>query len=359
LRIYVFYFTVIAVLWCMHATIGLWLYRSFGKIDCRTAVAHLPTALTVLCLAGMIYSRKYYQGFGQIIYYISYSWLGLVFLAFCFCIVCAIVRLGLRLLHLPYRWTGIFSIIGFAVIFAMAFWGGFSSPKVKRIPVQIDGMPKMKIALLSDSHLGAGVSLARFDRALTRLEAEKPDVLFVLGDIFEFGANRSSYAERIKQVNTPFGIYGVLGNHEYYVGYEKSKDFYREAGITLLEDTSAVLQNGVQVAGVRDVKTARVLQIEVEELIGGLKQENPIVFLSHMPLYAEEAAGAGADLMFSGHTHNGQLFPFNYLVRSQFPRVYGLFDVNGMKLYITSGLFYWGMPLRFLASSEIPIIEVN
>ena len=70
-------------------------------------------------------------------------------------------------------------------------------------------------------------------------------------------------------------------------------------------------------------------------------------------------AAGGADLMFSGHTHNGQIFPFNYLVRLQFPRVYGLFDVDGMKFYITSGMFYWGVPLRFLAPAEIPVIEVN
>ena len=97
----------------------------------------------------------------------------------------------------------------------------------------------------------------------------------------------------------------------------------------------------------------------MRQLLARAEASRPLIYLSHTPLYAEEAAAAGADLMFSGHTQNGQIFPFNYLVRLQFPRVYGLFDVQGMKFYITSGIFYWGIPLRFLAPAEIPIIEVN
>ena len=89
------------------------------------------------------------------------------------------------------------------------------------------------------------------------------------------------------------------------------------------------------------------------------QNEKPLIVLSHTPAYAEEIAAQGADLMFSGHTHRGQIWPFIYLVQLQFPRSYGLFDVDGMKFYITSGMFYWGIPLRFLAPSEIPIIEVN
>ena len=220
-------------------------------------------------------------------------------------------------------------------------------------------MPKMKIALLSDSHLGLGVSLKRFDRALARLEAEKPDVLFALGDIFEYGPNRLAYAQRLARFSAPLGKYGVLGNHEYYVGYGDSKEFFKEAGLTLLENNTATLSNGIQVAGLKDIHTAHVTPQEIAAVLNTLDKNQPTILLSHTPKYAEVAAENGANLMFSGHTHNGQIWPFNYLVRLQFPRVYGLFDVNGMKFYITSGMFYWGIPLRFLAPAELPIIEVN
>ena len=354
-----FYVIVLLVLWGMHAIVGAWLGVCFPAVTARMSVGYFPFLGALVCAVGMWYSRLNYGVLGQIVYYVSYIWFGLIFLAFCLCGACWMVRGGLQLMRLPYRWMSIASLVMLLLVFVMAFWGGFSAPKVKRIAVQIPGMPKMKIALLSDSHLGMGVSVNRFDKAMTRLEAEKPDVIFAVGDIFEYGPNRGKYAARIKAANSPMGIYGVLGNHEYYVGYGDSKDFFREAHIDLLENSATVLPNGVQVAGLKDIRTAGVTAQDVAQVLQELDKEKPTVLLSHTPDYAEVAAQNGANLMLSGHTHNGQLWPFNYLVRLQFPRVYGLFDVEGMKFYITSGLFYWGIPLRFLAPAEIPIIEVN
>ena len=181
----------------------------------------------------------------------------------------------------------------------------------------------------------------------------------MLGDIFEYGPHSEAYAARLAQVKTPQGSYGVLGNHEYYVGYGDSKEFFRQSAVTLLENASTRMPNGVQVSGLKDIKTAGVSAQEVAHVLDGLDSQTPTILLSHTPLYAETAAAHGANLMLSGHTHNGQLWPFTYLVKLQFPRVYGLFDVDGMPFYITSGVFYWGMPLRFLAPAEIVIVDVN
>ena len=127
----------------------------------------------------------------------------------------------------------------------------------------------------------------------------------------------------------------------------------------LLENAVAVWPNGVQVAGLKDIRTAGVSARDVENLLSPLDPQQPIILLSHTPLLAEVAAAHGADLMLSGHTHNGQLWPFNYLVKTQFSRAYGLHKVGSMPFYITSGVFYWGIPLRFLAPAELVILEVN
>lgn len=348
------------VIWAMAATVCAWLFCAFPAVFHRTFPLWFPICVSAFILLGVSYTRTHYHAGTDLLYYAAYILFGFLFLAFFTSLLSFILYFLMKFIFpSAVRFVGPVSVLVTFIIWGIALWGGFSTPKIKHIPLRIDGMPKMKIAVLSDAHLGRGVSLARLDRALTRIENEKPDALFAVGDIFEYGLHRDTYAARIRQVKTPLGTYGVLGNHEYYMGYGDSKNFYRAAGITLLENNSAVLSNGVQVAGVKDIRTARVLPIEVEELIGGLDQEKPIIFLSHTPLYAEEAAAAGADLMLSGHTHNGQIFPFNYLVYLQFPRVYGLFKVEEMAFYITSGLFYWGIPLRFLAPAEIPIIEVN
>ena len=355
-----FFIVASLVLWLMQVTVGTWLFWAFPQIGWKWPAAVLPVVMTLFFRFAMEYTRAHWGTWESALYYLAYTWAGLVFLAFCICAVCAVVQWGLFFFHVQARtWLGPVSVGLMLAAAVLAVYGGVSTPRIKHISVTVPGAPKMKLALLSDTHLGIGVSLKRFDKALKRLEAEQPDALLVLGDIFEYGPNRSAYARRLAQVKTPLGSYGVFGNHEYYVGYENSKNFFKEAGITLLENASVQMPNGVTVAGVKDVRTAGVSAEDVQRLLARADAAQPLIYLSHTPLYAEEAAASGADLMFSGHTHNGQIFPFNYLVRLQFPRVYGLFDVEGMKFYITSGTFYWGIPLRFLAPAEIPIVEVN
>ncbi len=354
-----FYFVFCAVAFLMQLVTLAWLGRCFPSMGVKWPLL-IMGILSAVMFAGFTLTRTHQTGlFWSALYYFSYIYFGLVFLAFVLSIGFFILLILLKSFHVKTFWLNLASIIILLTVFGMAFWGGFSAPKLKKIALQIPGAPKMKLALLSDTHLGMGVSLARFDKVMSRIEAENPDGLLILGDVFEYGPRRGDYAARLARTRTPLGAYGVLGNHEYYVGYGESKQFYQDAGVTLLENTAATLPNGVQVAGLKDIKTAGVSVREVTSLLDGLDKTKPTLLLSHTPLYAEEAAAHGADLMLSGHTHNGQLWPFNYLVKMQFPRIYGLYDVNGMPFYITSGVFYWGIPLRFLAPAEIVILEVN
>jgi len=354
-----FFISVICILWAMAATVMAWLVCAFPALPRRALLLVLPILLTAFIIGGIAYSRSHYHAGTGVLYYAAYILFGFLFIAFCAAAVSLFLYWVLGILHAPRVWLGPTNTLFILAACGLAVWGGFSEPKLKIIRVNSPQMPKLKIALLSDSHLGRGVSLARFDKALSRLQAQQPDVLLVLGDVFEYGQNREKYAERIKNFSAPLGKYGVLGNHEYYSGYENSVQFYKEAGITLLQNELTQLPNGVQVAGLKDIKTARVTPQEIGQLLQQADPQRPLILLSHTPLYAEEAAEAGADLMFSGHTHNGQIWPFEYLVKLQFPRVYGLFDIDGLKFYITSGMFYWGIPLRFLTSAELPVIEVN
>ncbi len=354
-----FYIVFSLVAFLMQLPTIAWLSKCFPQLGVKWMLL-VSVVCTLVMLAGFSLTRTYQNGlFWSGLYYFAYIYFGLVFLAFWLSIGYFMLLVLLKSFHVKTFWLNYVSIIALLTVFGMAFWGGFSAPKIKHIAVQIPGAPKMKLALLSDTHLGMGVSYKRFDQVMRRIEAENPDGLLVLGDIFEYGPHRQQYAARLKQTKTPLGSYGVLGNHEYYVGYGDSKEFFQEAGITLLENTATTLPNGVQVAGLKDIKTAGVTAGQVGALLESLDKNKPTILLSHTPSLAEVAAAHGADLMLSGHTHNGQLWPFNYFVKLQFPRVYGLFEVEGMKFYITSGVFYWGIPLRFLAPAEIAFIEVN
>ena len=354
-----FYIIFSVVIFLMQLIVGAWFIKCYPQLGWKIPF-FLSLFLTVVVYAGLTYTQTHYNGFfASALYYVAYTWFGLVFLAFCFTIAFYLLLVLLNSFHVKISVFGVVSIVVILTTWVMAFWGGFSSPKVKYVPVKIPNAPTMKLALLSDTHLGMGVSLSRFDKAMQKIEAENPDGLLVLGDIFEYGPHREAYAARLAKTRTPLGSYGVLGNHEYYVGYGDSKEFFSQAGVTLLENQTTTMPNGVQVAGLKDIHTAGVTAADVAHVLDRLDKTKPTILLSHTPALAEVAAEHGANLMLSGHTHNGQLWPFTYLVKWQFPRVYGLFDVDGMAFYITSGVFYWGIPLRFLAPAEIVIIEVN
>ena len=348
------------IIWLMHAVIGVWFKISFELPSWTMPVKILPLVFTAFFWWGMHYTHNHWEGvIASDIYHFVYIWLGVVFLSFLISMVFLGVYGLLKLVHVPLAGMGRASVYVMLCVIGIALWGGNAAPKIKRIKITSPQLPKMKIAVLSDAHLGMGVSLQRFGEALSRLQAENPDMLLVLGDMFEFGPNRERYAVRLASFYTPLGSYGVLGNHEYYVGYGDSKQFFKDAHVTLLENENIKLPNGVQITGLRDILTARMGPQEIEEVFRAADISSGAILLSHTPLYAEEAAAHGFDLMLSGHTHNGQIWPFNYLVKMKFPRIYGLHSVYGMPFYITSGMFFWGVPMRLLAPAEMPILEVN
>ena len=305
-------------------------------------------------------TRHHYNSLTCLLYYAAHILLGLAFIAFCVTAGCAALYLLLKLCHVAAReYLGSVSLVLMGILGIISVWGGFTEPQLKRVRVTLPRLNGLKIAVVSDAHLGMGVSYGRWDKALKKLENEKPDMVLVLGDVFEYGPDADKYAARLAAFQTPLGTYGVLGNHEYYNDFQQALDFYKKADITLLQNELITLPNGLQLAGLKDIHTARVTPQETNALLAKADKTAPLILLSHTPLYAEEAAQSGVNLMISGHTHNGQIWPFNYLVKLQFPRVYGLFDVNGMDFYITSGMFYWGVPLRLFAPAELPLLEVQ
>ena len=356
-----FFFAGLAVImWVMQATIGAWFKVVFNWDKWTMPVKVLPALCTAAVLFSMDYAHKNWDGLmAPDLYRFAYIWLGVVFLSFLVSAAFFPVYGAFRLVSLPTKWmrkASLYSMIG---LIAWALWGGYSEPKIKRIPIRAPQLPSMKIAVMADTHLGYGVSLNQLDRALHKLQAEQPDMLLLLGDIFEYGPDRDDYALRIASVYTPLGSYGVLGNHEYYVGYGDSKQFFQDAHVHLLENETIILPNNIQLTGLRDLLTARISFPELEAVLASSKTEHPAILLSHTPLYPEKAAAFGFDLMLSGHTHNGQIWPFTYLVKRQFPYIYGLYDVDDMPFYVTSGMFYWGIPMRLFAPKEIPILEIN
>jgi len=356
-----FFLTASLILLIMQVIIGLWFYFIFPPIGWKIPAVVLPVLLTAFVPLTMAYTRTHYGTLESVVYYVAYIWCGLVFIFCFFVLVFALLQGITSLFHLHtqplFKWL---SLSTFFVVTVLSLWGGFSSPKIKHISVSIPNAPKLTVAIISDTHLGEGVSLARWKKALAQIQAQQPDIILVLGDIFEYGMYPQSYADALKNLKTPSGTYGVFGNHEYYMGYQNSLNFYKQAGISLLQNELIKLPNGLQIIGVNDIKTTSLTADKLDALLEKSDAASTRILLSHQPLLTDTVAQHKIPLMLSGHTHAGQIFPFNLLVKLVYPYDYGLYQVSThSQLYVTSGMFYWGMPLRLFAPAEIPILHIN
>ena len=349
------------ILLVMQAVIGLWLYFIFPAVGWKIPAVVLPVVLTALMRGAMVYTRTHYGTLESIAYYLAYAYAGLVFILFFVAAFFALLQVLCSLLHIQARAVlGPVSLACILFVSAAAIYGGLRQPEIKHIDITIPGAPEMTLAVISDSHLGEGVPLPRFEKALSRLREQHPDALLVLGDLFEYGMHRKKYAQALADFQTKYGSFGVFGNHEYYVGYDNSDEFFRLAGIRRLNNEMLTLPNGLQLIGVNDIRTASITPQRLDNLLAQTDPNRPRILLSHQPLLTDVAAAHHIPLMLSGHTHNGQIFPFNLFVKHVYPYIYGLYETGPQsKIYVTSGMFYWGVPLRFLAPSEIPILHIK
>ncbi|MBP7149685.1 MAG: hypothetical protein KBD01_19335 [Acidobacteria bacterium] len=160
---------------------------------------------------------------------------------------------------------------------------------------------------------------------------------------------------QLRQLTAPLGVYAVTGNHEHYAGLDESIELFRAAGYRVLRDEAAEAAPGIVVAGVDDLAARDQFGVADAPLERALAARPPgaTLLLSHTPWQAERAAELGAGLMVSGHTHDGQIWPFRYLVRLRYPCVAGRYHVGDMTLVVGRGTGFWGPPMRLFRRSEI------
>jgi hypothetical protein len=232
-----------------------------------------------------------------------------------------------------------------------------TSPHIKR---------EVRIALAADTHFGVIRNDAWVERLVAAVNDLHPDLILFAGDQLNDHVSRlAPQADILRKLQAPLGVYGVLGNHEIYVGQAPSLRFHHLAGVMLLRGETVNLPGtGVQISGVDDPALTpnpkhRLAQ-EIKALKNSLTPGEFHILVSHRPwLWPEQAARAGFDLQVSGHTHGGQLFPFSWLVRLQYPYVSGHFEADGSHLVVSRGAGTWGPPLRVGADAQIPIIVLK
>ena len=162
-------------------------------------------------------------------------------------------------------------------------------------------------------------------------------------------------AAEFRRLNTP--VYACLGNHDYYAGEPNSERFYKEAGIILLRDSVAELENGIVIVG-RDDRTNKRRK-SVERLMNQVDRSKYVILLDHQPYHLEEAEQCGVDFQFSGHTHYGQVWPISWIENMIYENAYGPLTKGRTQYYVSSGIGIWGGKFRIGTQSEYVVATIR
>lgn len=249
-------------------------------------------------------------------------------------------------------------------------------PEVREVEVPIENLPPswegLRIAQISDLHVGPTIDRTYAQRVVEQTLQLKPDLIALTGDFIDGTVNQlREEVAPLGKLNAPHGVFFCTGNHEYFSGVESWIEEFTHLGFKCLGNRHEVVSirgHDLVVAGVHDYSAQRFnpshKSSPLQALEGAPQNAALRLLLAHQPKSIYEASDAGVDLQLSGHTHNGQFFPVNFLVHLVQPYVKGLnlhHGKNGKKtwIYVNVGTGYWGPPVRLGVPSEITLLKLK
>ncbi len=353
-----FIFIAFLIFLLMHTVVIFWFCQNTTGLTLTEVTKLLPLLLTTLYFILYALARKF--DFWTLEAILS-TYLGSLFLAFALVMFLMVLTLILKICHITLPFSLGFPILGIWVILVLiSLYTAAKKPSVTNAIFETPVLNKdVKIAFVSDTHFGATVGVKRANDLKNIIETNNPDIIVFVGDIFETNAEKSlPFTEIITDISKG-KKFGVLGNHEYYQGLKNARASFKKANINLLENKNQILDN-INIIGINDIKTSKISKQEFENILKqNIKQGNFNLLLTHTPMYFKEAAQNGIDLMLSGHNHNGQIWPFNYIVALTTPYLQGHFKYGKANLYVNSGTFFWGPPMRLGSENEIIFITLK
>lgn len=356
----------------------------FLKIKAAFTVGHATALIILVFLAFMVMApflvrlseRHGFDFLARPLAYIGYTWMGLAFLFFSFSLVIDCYRILVYAVNLvTHRYFAYLIASSRSVFFiplvitaAIGIYGSFEAQFIRNETVTIKSpkIPReigtLTVAQISDVHLGLIVRDKRLKEIISKIQSANPDIIVSTGDLVDGQINNlTGLAERLQALNPPYGKFAVTGNHEFYAGLDQSLRFTERAGFKVLRGEAITVGGIITIAGVDDPAGKRfglVTEMPEQNLLKKLSRNTFILLLKHRPAVDRSTPGL-FDLQVSGHTHNGQIFPFSLVIRLFHQYNAGLTHLDhGSLLYVSRGSGTWGPPIRFLSPPEVTIIKL-
>jgi hypothetical protein len=241
-------------------------------------------------------------------------------------------------------------------------------PAVREFRLNVEksagNLKELNIAVLSDIHLGTTIEKRHLKRLVEKTNALHPDIILIPGDIIDEDIApvlKNNVGEILKNFKAKYGVYAVTGNHEYIGGVAAAKKYLTEHNVQLLNDTVKMIDSSFYLVGREDLtmkQFTRKNRKELQEIMLETDKNYPLILLDHQPFKLQTAVENGIDLQLSGHTHHGQLWPFNYITNMIFEVSWGYKKIGNTHVYVSSGAGGWGPPIRTVNRPEIINIKL-
>ena len=355
-------------------------YKGYNAIPCLKNNRFIY-AITFFLLAGLfivakILESKHSSVITDALNIIGGFWLAFMLYGFLFFLLSDIILLMLRItgivkgdsILLFRKWSFVFIISASALLII----GGFINaiiPFTREYNLTINKsagpVKTLRIAAVSDIHLGSIIRKRSLKKMSVIIKDLKPDLVLLLGDIVdgEIGpVMRGDLLQYFSYPDCTDGLYAITGNHEFIGGAARTIPYIESKGIRILKDEIVTLKGGIQLIGRIDRDSYRFYRKErlsLDELMKQADTTKPVILLDHQPFHLDETAKYGVDLQLSGHTHNGQMWPLNYVTKMIYELSYGYLKKGNTNFIVSSGYGLWGPRVRLGSRSEVLLINIK
>lgn len=325
-----------------------------------------------------ILERVYPCGFTGVITWIGSFWLAFMLYFILIALFIDIARVINHFFHvfpqsiyIDYERTKLTILLVVVASVTVVVAAGFinaRSPRIKTLELHVRktvaGEKALNIVMASDIHLGTIIAKRKANRLVVAINSLKPDIVLFAGDVVDEDLApviKNNLGGNLNQIKSKFGVYAITGNHEFIGGAEPAVKYLREHGINVLRDSSILIDNRFYLVGREDRDKPRFTgksRRELAELIQQVDVSRPVILMDHQPFNLEAASRQGVDLQISGHTHHGQLWPFNYITRAIYELSQGYKQIGQTHFYVSTGFGTWGPPVRLGNRPEIVQIKL-
>jgi len=227
------------------------------------------------------------------------------------------------------------------------------------IPKKNSSLTSLNILFFSDAHFTPVNNGRIAKKIISFAEDVKPDIILIGGDVIDDKSNqlkRIGIDDELRRLTAKYVVYSINGNHEFISNVNAADKFLNENGVKVLRDSMITIENSVQIIGREDGSIkgfAHGNRKSVAELVAAARKDLPIILLDHQPFHLAETAAANVDLQLSGHTHHGQMWPFNYITKMIYDVSWGYKKIANTHFYVSSGVGTWGPPVKVGNDAEV------